>query len=59
MLYAINPVGFVPMLLSAGISIAIFFGVFNAAVQPYSPIFAVGIALVAPPLLAIVTQGRY
>jgi purine-cytosine permease-like protein len=59
MLYAINPVGFVSMLLSAGISIAIFFGVFGAAVQPYSPIFAVGIALVATPLLAIVTKGRY
>jgi purine-cytosine permease-like protein len=59
MLYAINPVGFVSMLLSAGISIAIFFGVFGAAVQPYSPIFAVGLALVATPLLAIVTKGRY
>lgn len=59
MLYAVNPVGFVSMLLSAGISIAIFFGMFGAAVQPYSPIFAVGIALVATPVLAIATKGRY
>ena len=59
MLYAVNPVGFISMLLSAAISIAIFFGLFGAAVQPYSPIFAVGIALVATPLLAVVTKGRY
>ncbi len=59
MLYAVNPVGFVSMLLSAGISIAIFFGAFGSAVQPYSPIFAVGIALVATPLLAVATKGRY
>lgn len=59
MLYAVNPVGFVSMLLSAGISIAIFFGALGAAVQPYSPIFAVGIALIATPVLAIATKGRY
>ncbi|MGG5174442.1 purine-cytosine permease family protein [Pseudarthrobacter sp. J1763] len=59
MLYAVNPVGFVSMLLSAGISIAIFFGAFGSAVQPYSPIFAVGIALIATPALALITKGRY
>ncbi|MGC0238455.1 purine-cytosine permease family protein [Arthrobacter sp. SD76] len=59
MLYAVNPVGFVSMLLSAGISIAVFFGAFGAAIQPYSPIFAVGLALVLPPLLAALTRGRY
>jgi purine-cytosine permease-like protein len=59
MLYAVNPVGFLSMLLSAAISIAIFFGAFGPAVQPYSPIFAVGLALVATPLLAIATKGRY
>ena len=41
MLYAVNPVGFVSMLVSAGVSIAVFFGAFGAGVQPYSPIFAV------------------
>lgn len=59
MLYAVNPVGFVSMLVSAGVSIAVFFGAFGPAIQPYSPIFAVGLALVLPPALAIVTRGRY
>ena len=59
MLYAVNPVGFVSLLLSAGISIAIFFGAFGSAVQPYSPVFAVGIALIATPLMAIATKGKY
>lgn len=59
MLYAVNPVGFVSMLVSAGISIAIFFGAFGPTVQPFSPIFAVGIALVLPPVLAVATRGRY
>ncbi|MCU1567450.1 MAG: permease for cytosine/purines uracil thiamine allantoin, partial [Pseudarthrobacter sp.] len=59
MLYAVNPVGFVSMLVSAGISIAVFFGAFGSAIQPYSPIFAVGLALVLPPVLALLTKGRY
>ncbi|MEW1812280.1 hypothetical protein AB0284_16425 [Pseudarthrobacter phenanthrenivorans] len=59
MLYAVNPVGFVSMLVSAGVSIAVFFGAFGAAIQPYSPIFAVGLALVLPPALAVLTRGRY
>lgn len=59
MLYAVNPVGFVSMLLSAGVSIAVFFGAFGAAVQPYSPMFAIGLALVCPPLLAVATRGKY
>ncbi|MDE8588605.1 purine-cytosine permease family protein [Arthrobacter sp. NQ4] len=59
MLYAVNPVGFVSMLVSAGISIAVFFGAFGTAIQPYSPIFAVGLALVLPPALAVLTRGRY
>ena len=59
MLYAVNPVGFVSMLVSAGVSIAVFFGVFGSAVQPFSPIFAVGLALVLPPVLALATKGRY
>ena len=59
MLYAVNPVGFVSMLVSAGVSIAVFFGTFGAAIQPYSPIFAVGLALVLPPVLAVLTRGRF
>ncbi|MCO1338317.1 hypothetical protein BJH93_05320 [Kocuria polaris] len=59
MLYAVNPVGFVSMITSAVVSIAIFFGVFGTAVQPFSPLFAVGLALVLTPTLAIVTGGKY
>ncbi|MGA8787614.1 MAG: hypothetical protein WB535_01570 [Paenarthrobacter sp.] len=59
MLYAVNPVGFVSMLVSAAVSIAVFFGAFGSAVQPFSPIFAVGLALVLPPVLALATKGRY
>ena len=59
MLYNWNPVGLVSLGLSAGVSIAIFFGAFGAGIQPFSPIFAVVIAVVATPLMAILTQGRY
>lgn len=59
MLYDWNPVGIVSLLLSGGISIAIYFGALGAAVQPYSPLFAVGIAVVATPLMAVATQGRF
>lgn len=59
MLYAVNPVGFMSMLASAVASIAVFFGAFGPAVQPYSPIFAVGLALVLPPALAVLTRGKY
>ncbi|KAA0024670.1 purine-cytosine permease family protein [Antrihabitans cavernicola] len=59
MLYDVNPVGFVSMALSAGISILVFFGAFGESIKPYSPIVAVVIALVAPPVLAIATKGKY
>lgn len=59
MLYAVNPVGFTALILSAGISIAMFFGAFGPAVQPFSPIFAVLIAFVVTPLMAIATKGKY
>lgn len=59
MLYAVNPVGFVSVIVAAGVSIMVFFGVFGADVAPISPLFAAVLALVLPPILAIVTQGRY
>ncbi|WP_204808236.1 hypothetical protein [Mycobacterium riyadhense] len=59
MLYAINPVGFGSMLLAAGISIVAFFGGLGAVLRPYSPLVAVVIALVMPPILAILTKGKY
>jgi purine-cytosine permease-like protein len=59
MLYAINPVGFGSMLLAAGVSIVAFFGGLGEAIRPYSPLVAIVIALVMPPILAIATKGKY
>ncbi|CAL8898100.1 hypothetical protein KVA01_08140 [Kocuria varians] len=59
MLHNWNPVGLVSLGLSAGISIAMFFGAFGPGIAPFSPIFAVLIAVVATPLMAILTRGRY
>lgn len=59
MLYAVNPVGFGSMLLAAGLSIVAFFGGLGPALRPYSPLVAIVIALVMPPILAIATKGKY
>ena len=59
MLYAINPVGFGSMMISAGVSIAVFFGAFGEGIKPYSPIVAIVLALVLPPALALATKGKY
>lgn len=59
MLYSWNPVGVVSLGLSAGISIAVFFGAFGPEIAPFSPIFAVAIAFVTTPAMALVTRGRY
>ena len=59
MLYAINPVGFGSMLISAGVSIVVFFGGLGPALQPFSPLVAIVLALVLPPVLALATRGRY
>jgi purine-cytosine permease-like protein len=59
MLYAVNPVGFGSMIISAGVSIVVFFGGFGPALQPFSPLVAIVLALVLPPVLALATRGRY
>ncbi|WP_072805341.1 purine-cytosine permease family protein [Rhodococcoides yunnanense] len=59
MLYNFNPVGFVSMLLAAGLSILTFFGGLGSALEPYSPIVALVIAIVMPPVLAVATKGKY
>ena len=59
MLYAVNPVGFGSMLIAAGVSIAAFFGALGSAIRPYSPLVAIGLALVLPPVIALATGGRY
>jgi purine-cytosine permease-like protein len=59
MLYAVNPVGFGSMLVAAGISILVFFGGLGDGLKPYSPLVAIVLALVLPPVLALATGGRW
>ncbi|GEE04043.1 hypothetical protein nbrc107696_44890 [Gordonia spumicola] len=59
MLYAVNPVGFVSVIVAAGASIAVFFGLFGDGLAPFSPLVAAVLAMVLPPILAIATKGRY
>src|SRR3954468_23454218 len=59
MLYAFNPVGFGSMLIAAGLSVIAFFGGLGEAIRPYSPLVAIGLALVLPPILAVATKGKY
>jgi purine-cytosine permease-like protein len=59
MLYPVNPVGFGSMLISAGVSIVVFFGGLGAGLQPFSPLVAIVLALVLPPILAVATKGKY
>ncbi|MFJ6695229.1 purine-cytosine permease family protein [Streptomyces sp. NPDC091272] len=59
MLYAVNPVGVVSFLASSVLSIAVYFGLFGDAVQPYSPLVAVVVAVLLTPAVAVLTKGRY
>ena len=59
MLYAINPVGFVSLFVAAGVSLLTFFGVLGEAIRPYSPLVAMVLGLVLPPILAVATKGKY
>ena len=59
MLFPVNPVGFGSMIISAGVSILAFFGALGSAIQPYSPLVAIVLALILPPIIAIATKGKY
>ncbi|WP_306209899.1 purine-cytosine permease family protein [Actinoplanes sp. RD1] len=59
MLYAVNPVGFGSMLLAAGLSILAFFGALGDTLKPYSPLVAIVLGVVLPPIIALATRGRY
>ncbi|MFF0739797.1 purine-cytosine permease family protein [Streptomyces sp. NPDC004111] len=59
MLYAVNPVGLVSFLASSLLSIAVYFGLFGRALQPYSPVVAVVVAVLLTPATAVLTRGRY
>src|SRR4051794_29599252 len=59
MLYAVNPVGFGTLLVAGGLSIVCFFGGLGAGLQPFSPLVAIALALVLPPVIAFATKGRW
>lgn len=59
MIYSVNPVGFGSMLIAAGVSIVAFFGGLGEGIRPFSPLVAIVLALVLPPVIAIATRGKY
>ena len=58
-LYDINPVGVGAMALASALSIASYLGFFGSMAQAFSALIAMGTALIAAPLIAWFTQGRY
>ncbi|TVT78458.1 MAG: response regulator [Denitromonas halophila] len=58
-LYDINPVGVGAMLLASVLSVAAYFGLFGAGAQAFSALIALVTALIASPLIAWATGGRY
>lgn len=59
MLYNVNPVGMVAFLVSAGLSIAAFFGLLGSFLAPYSPLIALVLAFVLTPIMGLLTKGKY
>ncbi len=59
MLYDFNPVGFGSILIAAGLSVIAFFGGLGETLRPYSPLVAIVLGLVLPPIIAIATSGKY
>ena len=59
MLHNWNPVGLTSVGLASLLSLACFAGLFGPAMQPFSVLIAIGVAVVLTPLMAIATRGRY
>ena len=58
-LYDINPVGVGAMALASALSIASYLGLFGDTAQAFSAVVALVTAMLASPLLAWYTKGRY
>ncbi|MEH3086834.1 MAG: ATP-binding protein [Xylophilus ampelinus] len=58
-LYDVNPVGTGAMALASALSIAAWLGAFGPMAQAFSAVIALATALVASPLIAWITRGRY
>ncbi len=59
MLHNWNPVGLTSVGLASLLSLTCFAGLFGPAMQPFSVLIAIGVAVVVTPLMAIVTRGRF
>ncbi len=58
-LYDINPVGVGAMVLASALSIAAYLGMFGAMAQAFSALVALVTAMLASPLIAWYTKGRF
>jgi signal transduction histidine kinase/CheY-like chemotaxis protein/purine-cytosine permease-like protein len=58
-LYDVNPVGVGAMVLASAVSVAAYMGALGDLAQAFSAVIAMVVALVASPLIAWCTQGRY
>ena len=58
-LYDINPVGVGAMVLASALSISAHLGLFGTLAQAFSALIALGTAMLASPLIAWATRGRY
>jgi len=54
-----NPVGMVSVGLASLLSLACFSGLFGPAMQPFSVLIAIGVAVIVTPLMAVLTRGRF
>src|SRR5258708_20155573 len=59
MLHDWNPVGLVSVGLASVLSLLAFAGLFGPAVKPFSVLIAIGVAVVATPVMALATRVRY
>ena len=58
-LYAVNPVGFGSMVLASVVSVVAYFGAFGPIAAAWSPFIALALAMIAVPITAKLTRGRF
>jgi purine-cytosine permease-like protein len=54
-----NPVGLVSVSLASLLSLAAFAGLLGPDLRPFSVLIAIGVAVIATPLMALVTRGKF
>ena len=58
-LFNLNPVGFGSMVIAGGVAIGVYYHALGPTSAQFSAFYALGIALVLPPVLAALTKGRW